>query len=117
MDVPGYRRITVKPQVVGDLEYARASLKTVRGPVKVGWKKGEKSFEMRVTIPPNTTARVHVPKMDLKEITVTESGEPLWQASEFLTGAPGIAAGSESDDYITFEVGSGYYLFRLTGQS
>jgi alpha-L-rhamnosidase len=91
--------------VVGDLTYAKASLKTVRGLVAVDWKKGSKSFDMKVTIPANTTAQVSVPKLGLKEIVVTESQKPIWKAAEFVTGVPGIRAGNETDDYVTFDVG------------
>ena len=113
---PGFKQIAIKPRAVGDLTYARASLKTVRGLVAVDWKKGSKSFSMRVTIPANTTARVSVPKLGLKKIAVTESRKPVWKAGKFVAGAPGIAAGSEAQNYITFDVGSGFYVFQLTGQ-
>ena len=113
---PGFKQITIKPCPVGDLTYVRASLKTVRGLVAVDWKKGPKSFGMKVTIPANTTAQVSVPKLGLKEIAVTESQKPIWKAAEFVTGVPGIRAGSETDDYVTFDVGSGHYGFQITGQ-
>jgi len=113
---PGYKRITIKPQVVGDLEYAKASLKTVRGLVAVDWKKGDESLEMKVTIPVNTTAKISVPKIGQKEIAIMESGKALWKAGKFIEGVSGITAGNETNDYVTFDVGSGSYDFQLTGQ-
>ncbi|MCX5647700.1 MAG: family 78 glycoside hydrolase catalytic domain [Planctomycetota bacterium] len=114
---PGFKKITIKPCVVGDLTYAKASLKTVRGLIAVDWeKKNPKSFRMSVTIPANTTAGVSVPKTGLKEIVVTESGKPIWKDARFVAGVSGIAAGSETDEYVTFGVSSGFYAFQLTGQ-
>lgn len=113
---PGFRKIAVKPCAVGDLTCAKASLKTVRGLVAVDWKRSRKSFRMRVTIPPNSTARVSVPKLGLKEIAVTESGRPVWKTGRFVTGVPGIGAGSETGEYMSFSVGSGVYVFRLAGK-
>jgi alpha-L-rhamnosidase len=117
LEGPGFKKISIKPCVVGDLRHARASLKTVRGLVAVDWKKDPTAFGIKVTIPPNATARVSVPKLGRKEIAVTESRRPVWQAGNFVSGVPGISAGSETDDYVTFDVGSGYYVFQLTGKN
>ena len=87
------------------------------GLVAVDWKKGPNSLGMKVTILPNTTARVSVPKLGLKEIAVTESRKPVWKAGKFVADVAGIGAGSETDDYVTFDVGSGYYLFKLNGRT
>jgi len=112
---PGFRQITIKPCPVGDLTYVKASLKTVRGPVAVDWRKGPKSFDMKVTIPPNTTARVSAPKLGLREIAVTESGKTVWKNGKFVMAVAGITGGAEGADDITFDVGSGSYRFKLTG--
>ena len=113
---PGYKRITIRPQIVGDLTYARASLKTVRGLAEIDWKKGHKSLNLKVTIPVNSTAEVNVPKMGLKAVTVTEGGRHLWKSGTFIGGVPGIASASETADYMTFETDSGSYAFEISGQ-
>jgi len=113
---PGYSQITIRPCVVGDLTFAKASLKTVRGFAAIDWRRGEKSLAMNVTIPVNSTAKVSIPKMELKDVAITESGEAVWRDCTFIRGVSGISAGSESDDYVTFDVGSGSYAFELTGQ-
>ena len=113
---PGYRRIAIKPQIVGDLNYAQAAVRTVRGTVAVDWKKGDNALEMKVTIPANTTAEIGVPKMGLKEIAITESGKTLWEAGTFARGVLGITAGRESGDEVIFDAGSGSYIFQLIGQ-
>lgn len=112
----GYEQIAIKPCVVGDLEYAKASIKTVRGLVAVDWERDEKSLAMKITIPVNSQAKASVPKMGLRNVSVRESVGIIWEAGEFIKGVPGITAGSESDDYVSFHVGSGTYIFQLTGQ-
>jgi len=112
---PGFREIHIEPQVVGDLECAGGLIKTVRGTVAVDWKRGERSLEMSVTIPVNSTAKVCVPKIGLADVTVAEGGQPVWQNGEFAHGVAGITAGRETDKYIELEVGSGAYAFQLIG--
>jgi alpha-L-rhamnosidase len=113
---PGYERIAVKPCVVGDLTHARASIKTVRGLVAVDWEKGGNYLEMKVIIPVNSQAKVSVPKMGLRNVSVRESGRAIWEAGKFIEDVPGITAGSETEDYVSFDAGSGSYIFQLIGQ-
>ena len=112
----GYRQITIKPCVVGDLRFANASVKTVRGKTSSSWEKTDNSFRLEVAIPVNSEARVSVPKIGLKNITITESEISVWKDGTFIKGASGITAGTETNDYVTFDVGSGFYDFKLTGQ-
>jgi hypothetical protein len=53
--------------------------------------------------------------MGLKDVIVTEGDEIVWHDGAFVGGAPEIAGGSESPDYVTFEVGSGSYRFESSG--
>ena len=112
---PGYERITVKPQVVGNLKYAKASVKTVRGMVAVDWKRGDRSLEMKVTVPVNGRAKVSVPKLELKNVAITEGRTTIWKDGAYVREVVGITGGSETNDYVTFDVGSGLYCFTLTG--
>ncbi|MCX5842066.1 MAG: family 78 glycoside hydrolase catalytic domain, partial [Deltaproteobacteria bacterium] len=50
----GFKQIRIRPCIVGDLTYARASLKTVRGLIAVDWKRANQSVEMKVSLPPNS---------------------------------------------------------------
>ena len=114
---PAWRRITVRPQTVGDLTWAKASIKSVRGLVAVDWKKGDDSLTMRVIVPPNATAEINVPKLDLENVSITENGSPLWREGEFVEGVEGISGGRENDDWVTFDAGSGEYVFEVVGRA
>jgi alpha-L-rhamnosidase len=112
----GFKQIRIKPCIVGDLTYAKASLKTVRGLIAVDWKITGNSLDMKVTLPANSMGKVGVPKMQLKNVTITESGNTVWQKGSHVGKVLGITGGSETGDYVTFDVGSGHYLFQLSGQ-
>ena len=113
---PGFKEIRIKPCIVDDLTYAKASFKSVYGLIESNWEKGEQSFKLYVTIPVNTTGKVWVPKLGLNKITVTESEKNIWKSAKFVAGVIGIAGGIETNDYITFDIGSGSYVFHLVGQ-
>ena len=112
---PGFKRINIKPCIAEGLTFARASLKTVRGLISSDWKKTKNSVTLKVTIPVNTTAEVSVPKMGLERIIITEGEGEIWKNGEFVGKAPDITSGIETVGYITLNVLSGSYQFKLGG--
>ncbi|MBA7571378.1 Alpha-L-rhamnosidase [subsurface metagenome] len=112
---PGFREIHIKPYVLGDLKYSRASIKTVRGMVSSSWKKKNDSLSLEVMIPVNSQAKVSVPKIGLKKVIVKENDKIIWKEGSYVDVVMGITGGSESTDYVTFDVGSGFYVFQLSG--
>ena len=114
---PGYRNIVIKPHILGAMQSAEASVKTVRGKVSSTWKKNTNSVELNVDIPANSRAEVNIPKMDLTEVVITEGGKPIWDRGYFVEGIPGISGAIENEDYVTFDVGSGSFSFKLMGIS
>jgi len=64
-------------------------------------------------IPVNSRAKVSIPKIGLKNVTISEGGKPLWKDGSYVGGIAGITDGSESDDCVTFDVGSGAYSFKI----
>src|ERR671916_2196062 len=60
----GYGRIVIRPRPGGGLTYARGEYDSVRGRIVSAWSIEGDRFELHVTIPPNTTATVHVPAAD-----------------------------------------------------
>jgi len=111
----GFRRIIIKPFIVGDLKYVSASVKTIRGMVSSNWTRQDKSLVLDVTFPVNSQAKVHIPKMGLKKVIVKEGEKTVWENGSYLQGIAGITGGSEDEDYVTFNVGSGLYSFEVSG--
>ncbi len=110
---PGFRRIAIKPCIVGDLTWVKASHNTIRGRINVHWKKDGNSLAMEVTIPANTTAKVSVPTLGLKKVAIVESGKAVWKDGSYVSGVAGITGGSRSEGYVTLDAGSGRYSFRI----
>jgi len=101
---PGFEGILFKPYLPADLDWARASVRTVRGMVVSDWRKDGASATLSVTVPANSTATVHIPAGDPEQIT--ESGVPCTKASD-------VTLLRSEDGETLFAVGSGRYRFRF----
>jgi hypothetical protein len=104
-DSVAFRRIIIKPAFDTKVEWAKGHYDAVPGRIGVDWKNRNGRLSLDVTIPPNTTATVHVPAKDAAK--VTESGEPADQAD-------GVALLRMEKGRAVFEVGSGSYAFTST---
>ena len=99
---PGFKKIIIRPQPVGDLGWVRGSYDSVRGKISSAWRREGNRFVFKTTIPANTTATVFVPAKSAA--IVTEQGQPAAQSAgvKFLRMASGCAM---------FAVESGEYEF------
>ncbi len=102
--VPAFKRIIIKPQVVGDLTAAWGGFNSIHGKVWSAWKVEDGKLTLDVTIPANTTAEVHVPAREKDR--VSEGG----RAAEKAEGVRFIRM--EGDRIAVFEIGSGTYRFE-----
>ncbi len=103
---PGFKHIIIKPRPLGDLTWVECHHDSMHGRIVSNWKRDGDKLTMDVTIPPNTTATVHVPAQAAD--AVMEGGQPAAQSDgvKFLRMEKGAAV---------FETGSGTYEF-LTEQ-
>ncbi|MCY2994479.1 MAG: alpha-L-rhamnosidase N-terminal domain-containing protein [Planctomycetota bacterium] len=102
---PGFQNIILKPAVVGDLTWVKASYPSSRGLIVSDWKLDGHTFHWQVSIPPNATATVFVPAEDIAG--VTEGERPAAQAE-------GIKFLRMQGRTAVFTIGSGQYQFRST---
>ena len=58
---PGFKRIVIRPAIVGDLTWVKARFDSPYGRIVSRWQRDGNKLTMDVTIPANTTATVHVP--------------------------------------------------------
>ena len=58
---PGFKHILIRPQPVGDLAWAKATVSSPYGMISSSWNKDAKGFHLDVVIPANTTATVMLP--------------------------------------------------------
>ncbi|HEX8237515.1 MAG TPA: family 78 glycoside hydrolase catalytic domain [Abditibacteriaceae bacterium] len=99
---PGFKKIIIKPAIVGDLAAAWASYHCDYGLITSSWKRQGGKLTLNVTIPPNTTATVYVPSRDAA--LVREGGKPAAQV-------PGIEYSGMENGAAVYKVGSGSYTF------
>ncbi len=100
---PGFGRIIVRPEPVGDLRWAEATCETVRGRAAVRWDRGPKGLTVKVTVPPNARASVELPVEESSAIT--EGGKPVENRADI--NVAGLVNGRPS-----LEVGAGTYVFQ-----
>jgi alpha-L-rhamnosidase len=98
----GFDKIIIRPNAVGDLKWAKGSYESVRGKIVSEWTRETGRFKLRVTIPANTTALVHVPAKDASR--VKEGGQPA-------SSAPGVSFVRMGGTAAVYAVGSGDYEF------
>ena len=65
---PGFKHILIRPRPGGDLTHAEASYDSIRGRIISEWKCDGDKLTLDVTIPPNTSATVHLPGQKPVEI-------------------------------------------------
>ena len=113
----GYRHIRIQPRVVEDLHWTSATVDTIRGTVSSSWTHVPDGVTLKVTIPVGSDARVLVPRPEeLTGFVIEENGHVVWEKGHFVSGDPGISNAIEEENDFAFDVGSGDYSFRLTGQ-
>ena len=94
----GFKNIIIRPEIVGDLKWVKSSFKSPYGIIRSEWKKVDKSLEMKISIPPNTTATIYLPTN--KQDFVSENGKKV---IPFKT----------VDGKYFFNVGSGNYVYNI----
>ncbi|MEV1026726.1 alpha-L-rhamnosidase C-terminal domain-containing protein [Streptomyces sp. NPDC050264] len=94
--VPGYRTMSVSPEVPASLDHLSASQETVRGRVSSSWYKSDGTLRLTVSLPANSRAVVTVPRQD--------EGERI----QHPRGARPSQSGARS---VSYRVGSGTWTF------
>jgi alpha-L-rhamnosidase len=100
---PGFKKIIIKPSIVGDVTWVKAHHDSIHGRIVSNWRREGGKLTMEVTIPANTTATVFVPAQDAA--SVTESGKPASQTS-------GVTFLRMENNVAVYVVGSGTYRFQ-----
>jgi alpha-L-rhamnosidase len=90
---PGYRRIDCQPLIGGGLTHARARHRTPCGLAECAWRIEGGWIEVEVVVPPNTTARVRLPRSRIAPIDVA-SGIHRWSYEAERERAPVLTCDS-----------------------
>lgn len=106
-DHPGFKHIILRPQPGGGLTFAKGVYQSPYGEIVSHWKVEEGVFDWHITIPPNTTATIHLPTAEPRQ--VTEGEVPLEQAS-------GVTRLREEAGTVVCQVVPGSYHFRAIAE-
>ncbi|WP_409340613.1 family 78 glycoside hydrolase catalytic domain [Paenibacillus sp. MBLB4367] len=102
-EAPGYKHVHMKPQPGEGLTWAEATLESMYGRIHAAWRRSDDhSMEIRIRIPPNTTASVHLP--NAKAAMVRENGTTLELADGIHVIKPTVSG-------VSLTLGSGTYCF------
>lgn len=71
---PGFKRVRIRPQP-GSLTHAELVLPTVRGPIRVAFDSIQTRFQLDLTLPGNTVAEIHLPRLGNNSPHVTLDGK------------------------------------------
>lgn len=99
---PGFKHVILRPRVLGDLAFAKASLQSAHGRITSAWERKGERLEWNVTVPPNTTATVFVPTT--RVASVEEGGKPAGEAV-------GLRFLRQEGDAAVFDALAGSYSF------
>jgi alpha-L-rhamnosidase len=109
---PGYRRVLIQPQPVGDLRHVSASQLTIRGLITVDWTREQESFDLRVSIPAGVDADIAVPSLGgFSGAAITEGAATVWKSGAYVPGTSGLTGAKADSDSVLFHAGSGSYHF------
>ncbi|MCA9444552.1 MAG: hypothetical protein KC964_27445, partial [Candidatus Omnitrophica bacterium] len=112
----GFKHFIIRPQIGGDLTCADVSYDSVRGTIRSHWwiedpiGPGDNEFYLQITVPPNTTATVFVPGIDLMNILLKESGGSEVVAA-IADGVEAVYPAEDDENVFVFQLESGNYTF------
>ena len=101
-DGVGYKKIIMKPEFDDSVKWAKGHYDSINGLISSDWEWNRSNFKWAITVPPNTTAKIYMPK-NFTEFN--ESGKPIEKAKgvKFLDNEKGRDL---------YEVSSGKYIFK-----
>lgn len=100
---PGFKRIIIHPRADHRIASVSGSYDSPYGKISTDWSAGQgKPFVLKLTIPANTTALVHLPSANASDIT--ENGAPLGN---------GITQAGQDSGGLIYQVGAGTYRFQV----
>jgi len=101
---PGFANIIFKPYLPHDLTWARASIQTERGLIVSSWRQDDTAAWLRIVVPANSTATVHIPVASPEMVTESGVSAVTAEGVTFLRAEYGETV---------WKTGSGIYFFEF----
>jgi alpha-L-rhamnosidase len=102
--VPGFRRVILRPEPVGDLSFVEAESRSMAGTIRTRWDRGPQGLRLAVEIPANVTGRLWLPAPD---------GARILEGEKPVEEAPGVRALERKPAHAVFDLESGRYVFEV----
>ncbi len=101
---PGFKEIIMNPSFIEGIDHVNASYHSVHGFIQSEWSKEAGKISWHIALPPNTSAVVHFPADNRKDIS--ENGLPAASAN-------GVRFLGQKEGKAVFKLGSGDYQFEI----
>jgi len=109
---PGWETFRIKPFIPEDMNYAQATLNTIKGLIYSAWEKFEDTFVITLNIPIGCKVETWIPIKD-KSNTIKEGDSVIWEKDKQSYSKLDIEFKEIKDKYVVFGLGSGYYKFTV----
>ena len=106
----GWSSLQIKPFIPDDMNYASASLKTIKGLIYCAWEKKDLNLKFNVSIPVGCEVEVWIPMLNNAD-TIKEGNSIILEKNSPLETDIGIKFNRLQENYAIFTMGSGYYQF------
>jgi alpha-L-rhamnosidase len=102
---PGFETIVVRPALDPRVKKAGGEYDSVMGRISTSWVQGaDGSFALDVTVPTNTTARIHLP---------AQRNSRIYESRKDISGRSDVGIVRRLDHETAIKVGSGTYRFAV----
>ncbi len=101
---PAFKHIIMKPLLVGDLKFVKATHESPYGLITSRWERDGQELHWQITVPPNTTATVWVPAQ--KNARLRESGQAI-------RNVPGLRQLRREAGHVVLRMLPGTYRFDV----
>ncbi|HTL72741.1 MAG TPA: family 78 glycoside hydrolase catalytic domain [bacterium] len=104
---PGFKKIIIKPAIVGDLTWVKSTYDSSHGPITTEWRRNAKMFTLNLEIPPGTMATVYVP---------AQAPDDVFENGGAVTKSRGVKFLRSENGRAVFEIVAGKYQFSVSPQ-
>lgn len=113
----GYQHIHIEPMVPEKLSSVDASVESVAGLIKSSWFKEEGTFNIQVSIPPNTIGTISLHINEKNQFEITEGSRLIFSDNIFIRGVKGIKNIEHAHDRLNIHTESGNFSFKIIEKS
>ncbi|MBA7544573.1 Alpha-L-rhamnosidase [subsurface metagenome] len=109
---PSWKLLKIKTFIPNTMNYASASIKTIKGFIYSSWEKLESDLKLTIKIPVGCNAEVWIP-IEEESCVITEGNVAIWSNNENIKHSDDIEFSKLEEKHVIFNIGSGFYQFVI----